>query len=148
VATWASRLCWVTGFGLSIALIALWRSTGPPDAAGQRAAEAPALVEIPDVECGTLPASSDLIHAVNVTVVNRGPRPVRLIGASVGCLGYNCRNIEVRNELVVPVGDKVLIPAKLRIGLPGPFEVPFDVFVDDGTLRTLTARFRGYGVSQ
>jgi hypothetical protein len=105
------------------------------------------LIEIPDVECGSLATGGDLFHTVRITVINKTGDPVRLVGASAGCRGYTCHDIDVRDQVLVPAGAEVQITAKLRVVVPGPFDVPFEIFVNDGNLREVTGRFRGRGVS-
>lgn len=87
-------------------------------------------------------------RVVTYRLVNRGGRPVHIVGGGRYCGTSGCMSIHHPGRVTIAPGETIHIHCTVSFpGAPGPFEASGPVYVDDGGLRTITLSARGVNVA-
>jgi hypothetical protein len=106
---------------------------------------------LPDVDLGTLtakpydPRLPMIVHPLTVQLINRGDRPVRVVGVQQGCVRGFCCVFDFAGPFEIPAGASAQLRGELKC-TEGPFDGELELYYDDGRLQTLTYRISGRGV--
>lgn len=110
------------------------------------------VLEIADLHLGLIsatpnrPSSQERIHPISVCMVNRGSRPVRLIGMQQGCVNGFCCRFDIDGPIEIPAKGSIQVPGELKC-FEGPFETELEVHYDNGALMSARYVVTGRGVN-
>lgn len=104
----------------------------------------PLAVEFEGIAVGAVPADR-ASHKRAFCILNRSPRPVRVVGFTTACAERGCAMVEFGDAVEIGPGSAAEFVADVKVGSVGPFTVPLVAYVDADRLHEISFVLAGDG---